>query len=159
VYGLDAVTLCTVHALEFGLDGSRYAVPLPRVLEVLPRVWLTPLPAAPPHVGGIFAYRGELAVVVDPAVRLGHVTPRVPRVSDYFIMTRGARWPIAVVADQITGVRALPEEAMAASPLENAPVAGVVVLSDGILLVDHLDALLSFEEEVETQRGIDAANA
>ncbi len=57
--------------LEFLLDDVRYGLPSERVVEVVPRVLLTPLPATAAHVIGVFRHRGEIAVAIDLRRRLG----------------------------------------------------------------------------------------
>ena len=53
----------------FTLDETRYAVPAERVLEIVARVVLTPLPAVPAPILGVFSYRGApMAAVVEAAV-------------------------------------------------------------------------------------------
>jgi len=144
-----------VDVLHISIEGATYAVPLARVLEILPRVWLTPLPEAPPHVAGIFAYHGEVALAVDVRRRLGH-GPAAPLVSDHFVLTRGRTRPLAVIVDRVHGVHALSAEALRAPPFGAPSIAGVVALPDGLLLVDDLDALLSVEDENAAERGIQA---
>ncbi|MBC8123736.1 MAG: purine-binding chemotaxis protein CheW [Gemmatimonadaceae bacterium] len=51
--------------LLFYLGEDRYALDTERVLEVIPRVRLTGIPNAPPHVAGIFNYRGSPVPVLD----------------------------------------------------------------------------------------------
>lgn len=135
-----------VDTLEFSIDGANYVVPLIRVLEILPRVWLTPLPEAPAHVRGAFSYRGEIALAVDIRRRLGH-QPARPHLSEHFVMTRGKFGPIAVVADRAVGVLSISSADVQAVPLANRVLSGIVALPDGLLFVDDLDALLSDSEE------------
>lgn len=141
-----------MEILEFSIDETRYAVPLSRVLEVLPRVWLTSLPEAPPHVAGVFAYRGQLALVVDIRQRLGHA-PRAPRVSDHLVLTRGNRRPLAVIADQAHGLRDIGAQSFHPPPLRG-PLSGIVTLPEGLLLVDDLEQVLTAEDEAATERSI-----
>lgn len=143
-----------MEVLQFAIDETQYAVPLSRVLEVVPRVWLTPLPEAPPHVAGIFAYRGQIAIVLDIRARLGRA-PEPPRLTDHLIVTAGRKRPIAVIADHAVGLRQLGPDAIQAPPLAAGPISGMVALDDGVLLVDDLDDVLSLEDEAATERGIE----
>jgi chemotaxis-related protein WspB len=47
-----------------------YAVDCDRVVEVVPLVVLKEIPHAPPHVAGVFDYRGRIVPVVDLCVIL-----------------------------------------------------------------------------------------
>jgi chemotaxis signal transduction protein len=139
--------------LEMTIDGASYAVPLSRVLEVLLRVWLTPLPDAPRHVVGAFAYRGKVAAAFDAAQRLGH-PERAARLADHLVVTQGQRFPIALIADRVVGVRELEPETIVAPPVPSPTLRGVVARRDGLLLLEDLDALMSSEEEQATELGL-----
>ena len=142
-----------MEILQFAIDQTQYAVPLSRVLEVVPRVWLTPLPEAPAHVAGVFAYRGTIAVALDIRARLGHA-PQPPRITDHLVITAGKKRPIAVIADQAVGLRQIGVDAIQPAPVTGGPISGIVTLPDGLLLVDDLDEVLSLDDEVATERGI-----
>lgn len=146
-----------MDVVELSVEGARYAVPLERVVEVLPRLWLTPLPGAPPHVAGAFAYRGRAAVALDLRSRLGH-PPRKERLTDHFVVTRGDARPIAVIVDGVLGVRALDAADVRPAPMPSSVVAGVVALHDGLLLLDDLEALLSAEQVDATERALSSVD-
>ncbi len=57
--------------VEFITGGLTYALPARDVVEVLPRVALRTVQAAPPSVAGLFTYRGTIVPVVDTALLLG----------------------------------------------------------------------------------------
>lgn len=135
-----------LEVVEFSLDESRYAVPMARVLEAVGRVLLTPLAVPVPHVVGIFGYRGGVAVAVDARRRLGHPARRA-KADDHFLVLRGGSRTPALVVDRVLGLRSIAESDVAPPPLRAAHVRGVVVMADGLLLLDDLDAVLSLEEE------------
>lgn len=140
------------------MDGASYGVPLSRVIEVIPRVWLTPLPSAPSHVAGAFAYRGRVAVALDIRRRLG-LPARSELLTDHFVVTRGRLTTIAIIADQVLGVRTLSAESVHPSPVPSPAIAGIVARADGLLVVDDLDALLSAEEDAVTERALQALSS
>jgi chemotaxis signal transduction protein len=55
----------TFDTLVGSIGDERLAVPLRHVLEVVPRVFLSPLPEAPAHVAGYMRWRGAHVPVVD----------------------------------------------------------------------------------------------
>lgn len=57
--------------VEFITSGLTYALPARDVVEVLPRVAIRTVQAAPPGVVGLFTYRGTVVPVVDSALLLG----------------------------------------------------------------------------------------
>lgn len=137
--------------VHFKLDETRYAVPAARVIEIVPRVLLTPLPGVPPPVLGVFSYRGVPVSAVDLRARLMHA-PRAPGCEDHFIIAEGARRLVALVVERVDGIQRVAREDVLASPSPSPHIAGVVRLEDGLLLIDDLDAVLSLAEE----RAIDA---
>jgi purine-binding chemotaxis protein CheW len=141
-----------MHTLVcFTLDDTRYAVPAERVLEIVARVVLTPLPAVPAPVVGVFSYRGAPMAAVDLRARLGHPT-RPPARDDHFLLVRSARRDVALVVDRVNTTEPLRDRPVLAPPLPTPHLAGVVALDDGLLLIEDLDAVLSLDEE----RAIDA---
>ncbi len=135
----------------FTLDETRYAVPAERVLEIVARVRLTPLPAVPPPVLGVFSYRGVPVAAIDLRARLGHPA-RPPGRDDHFLLVRSARRDVALVVDRVNATEPLGGRPVCAPPLAGRHLIGVVTLDDGVLLIEDLDAALSLDEE----RAIDA---
>lgn len=138
--------------LEFVLDGARYGVHLDRVVEVAPRVRVTPLPGSPPHVVGAFAYRGELALAVEVRRRFGH-PPRRASLGDHFLVVRGRKRLVGAIVDRVVGLRNVAPEEVNEAPA-SAELAGVVALPDGLLLLDDLDRALSPEDEEAAERAL-----
>lgn len=140
--------------LCFTIADARYALALDRVVEVVPRLLLTPLPGAPASVTGAFSYRGTPLPAVDLRARLGH-PPRPPERNDHFIVARSARRTLALVVDRVETLRDASPEDLAATPFPDPSVAGIVPLPDGLLLVYDLDAALSLDEERAVDAGLE----
>jgi len=51
--------------LMFRADGNDYAIDARRVVEVVPRVSVRPIPHAPDYLLGLLSYRGRVAPVID----------------------------------------------------------------------------------------------
>ncbi|AKT39699.1 chemotaxis protein CheW [Chondromyces crocatus] len=147
-----------LEVLTFSLDEVRYALPSVRVLEVVQRVLITPLPGTAAHVLGVIAHRGELSVAVDLRVRLGH-PPRPPLVEDHLVVARGARRRVALIVDRAEGLLEVPEERVSPPPLTLAHVAGIVSVEGGLLLIHDLDATLSLDDERAIDAGLVALEA
>jgi purine-binding chemotaxis protein CheW len=142
-----------VHTLVcFTLDETRYAVPAERVLEIVARVVLTPLPSVPPPVLGVFSYRGEPMAAVDLRARLGHPARPAGR-DDHFLIVRSARRDVALVVDRVNTTEPLADRQVRPAPIAARHLVGVVALDDGLMLIEDLDAALSLDEE----RAIDAS--
>ena len=143
------------EVLEFVLDDVHYGVPTIRVLEVAPRVRITPLPAAPKHVRGVVAYRGLLAVAIDLRECLGHPT-RAPRLDDQLIIAKTRSRVVALIVDRADGLRLVDSQFIQSTTLANRHVTGVVPMADGMLLLQDLDAVLSLDEEAAVDRALAA---
>lgn len=147
-----------LDVLEFLLDGVRYGLPSERVVEVVPRVILTPLPATAVYVLGVFRHRGEVAVAIELRRRLGHPA-RPPSMSDHFIVARGARRRVALCVDRAVGLVSLPLERLRPAPVRAPHIAGIAELEDGLLLIEDLDAALSLDDERAIDAGLGAVEA
>ncbi len=71
--------------LTFQAAGQLYAVDAVRIVEVVPRVNLRPLPHSQAFLAGVFEYRGDVVVVVDLGVLLG-AGPAPDRLSTRIIL-------------------------------------------------------------------------
>ncbi|MDB4930787.1 MAG: uncharacterized protein JWM10_3271 [Myxococcaceae bacterium] len=144
--------------LEFTIASTRYAVAAARVVEVVPRVWLTPLAGAAPIVAGAFNYRGSAIVAVDLRARFG-AAPRAPAVDDHLVVVRGARRVLALIVDRVNDLREVDVAAVQPVSVPARYVRGVVALDDGLLLLHDLDAVLSLDEEDSVTAALAAAAA
>ncbi|EYF04589.1 chemotaxis protein CheW [Chondromyces apiculatus] len=142
-----------LELLTFALDEFRYAVPSTRVVEVIQRVLITPLPGTAAHVLGLIAHRGGMAVAVDLRARFG-LPPRRPTLDDHLVVARGARRQVALVVDRAEGLLMLPRAQVEDPPLAVTHVSGIAMLEGGLLLIHDLDAALSLDDERAIDAGI-----
>src|SRR5262249_43364517 len=61
------------------------AIPVYRIQEVLPRVYLNPIPDSPEYVAGNLQWRGSSVPVIDPAARWGEA-PLAVRLEDRILV-------------------------------------------------------------------------
>ncbi len=132
--------------------GSRYAIDVARVVEVVPRINLRHLPHAPISLSGVFDYRGTVVPVVDLGILLGSESCR-DRLSTRIVLVNshpsGAeqastalpaagnaaaaapqrRWLLGLVAEQVSDVSSItPEQVIsAAMQLPVTPYLGAIV--------------------------------
>jgi purine-binding chemotaxis protein CheW len=148
-----------MHTLVcFTLDDTRYAVPAERVLEIVARVVLTPLPSAPAPIVGVFSYRGEPMAAIDLRARLGHPA-RPPARDDHFLVVRSARRDVALVVDRVNATEPLAGRRVRPPPLAARHLVGVVALDDGLMLIEDLDVALSLDEERAIDAGLQGLRA
>src|SRR3954451_8554304 len=74
----DAPEAGPMLLLTFRVSDDLYAVAAERVVEVVPRVELRPIPHAPACLAGLFNYRGKAVPVIDLGILLGS-TPCLER--------------------------------------------------------------------------------
>lgn len=148
-YG-DAVP---VHVLRFTVDETRYALPIERIVEVAPRVLVTPLPGAPSFVEGVFSFRQSPCIAISLRRRLGHPARR-PALDEHILVVRGRRRLLGLIVDRahddavIDDARIEPAHDHGDSGGGVRPaVSGVIALADGVMLVQDVDAMLSDTEE------------
>lgn len=129
-----------VGVLVFCIDGREHGVAVEDVVEVLRMVASTPLPEAPPWLGGVINFRGRVIPLIDVSSRLG--APTRPRdLSTRIIVVLADESPVGLIVDDVVEVLTLPAEAVdAARPGADAVPAVSGVARDGdriILLVDR----------------------
>lgn len=144
-----------LEVVEFSLDGGRYGVPAARVVEVLGRVSLVPLPGAPPFVAGVFDYRGAPLAAIDMRARFD-LPERAPCLDDHFVVARSARRTVALVVDRALGLRAIDPRLVSAPSAPSRHVRGIAATEDGLLLLEDLDAVLSLDEDEALGRELEA---
>jgi len=138
-----------VQLVVFALDELRCALHLATVERALRMVEITRLPKAPEMVHGVIDFHGEIIPVLDVRKRF-QLPGKEPGISDQLIVARTAKRMVALVADAVADVIALPAEARIEpgailSGMEYC--SGVVRLDHDMIFIHDLDAFLSLEEE------------
>jgi purine-binding chemotaxis protein CheW len=126
-----------------------HALPLSAVEKVELAAEPTPLPEAPRFVSGAINWRGRILPVLSMRRRLG-LPERELEPSDRMVIAKSSRRPLALVVDEVLGVRFLEggELAAADSIYEGLGcVAGAARTADGIVLIHDLELYLSEEDE------------
>jgi chemotaxis-related protein WspB len=134
--------------LNFRVAENAYAVDAGRVVEVVPRVELRPVPHAPAHLAGLFDYRGRVVPVIDLGLLMGSAACR-EGLSTRLILVR---YPLGGAGDVLLGLvvehlsevsRVAGREAFApAMHVPAAPYLGPILRADGRLVqlieVEHV---------------------
>ena len=98
--------------LTFTIGASRFAIDAHRVVQVVPRVKLRPLPLMETYLAGILDVSGEVVPVVDLGTRLQEA-PCANRLSTRIIITsiknESGSVPLGLVAEKVTDLRELPD--------------------------------------------------
>lgn len=117
--------------LTFEVDGSPFAVPVAKVVEVVPRVALRAVPHAPDCFLGLLRYRGGAVPVVDLGLLMGRSAGR-DRLDTRILLVRrpgaGAGDLLGLLAERVNELVEVDpaRPAMGAALLLDAPYLGQV---------------------------------
>lgn len=142
--------------VTFVLADQRYALRLSVVQRVVAMVRITPLPQAPAIVLGAINVQGVIVPVINMRRRFG-LPERPPGPQDQLLVAYTARRPVALVADDVSGVLEYRDQDLvsARSALPGVKyVESVVKLRDGLVLIHDLDRFLSLDEEQTLERAL-----
>jgi chemotaxis-related protein WspB len=134
--------------LTFGIAGNRYAVDVSRVVEVVPRIPVRPVPHAPASVVGLFNHGGRIVPVLDLGLLLGGGTCQV-KLSTRIILVRypapgTSHALLGLVAEDVTELRLVRDDQVAIQAVgpTQAPYLGPVIQVGTdlvqILVIDRL---------------------
>jgi purine-binding chemotaxis protein CheW len=140
--------------LAFEVAGQEYGLPVESVVQIVEMVAITPLPAAPELVIGVMNFHGRVIPVVDVRRRL-HLPPQDYSLRTPIIISSMEGHIAGLVVDAVRGVVEvqpqqvqMPEQIFAPGTSPPSQLwAGVVRLSDGLLLILDLGAFLAPAEE------------
>jgi purine-binding chemotaxis protein CheW len=120
--------------------GTRYAFAASLVTEVVRLGPLTRLPSAPSFLPGVFTHRGEVLPVLDVSQLVGQ-SPIPIRASTRAALVHCGPWKVAVIADSIEGLVAIPRRSIEPPPGEGSGAAEFLtaVAKDGKGTVAVLD--------------------
>jgi len=133
----------------FSIADQRYALNLAVVERVLHMVEVSPLPKAPVIVLGVINFHSQIIPVIDIRRRFGH-SPGDYGLTSCLLIAQTSRRKLALPVDEVLGVREVPSENVTLPETlisGTGLVAGIVALSDGVLLIHDLDTFLSLDEE------------
>ncbi|MDX1492645.1 MAG: chemotaxis protein CheW [Longimicrobiales bacterium] len=142
--------------LRFQVGEKRLAVPVERVVEVIPAVAISAVPSGPPILEGVIEHRGRIVPVLETRLRLG-LPPRPLHVDDHMIVATVGSLRAALRVDRALDLVTVDDEAIeaAADTVPQAElVAGLVRLPDGVLVIQDLERFLDAEEAEAVRRAV-----
>lgn len=107
--------MATRQFATFEVAGQLFGVEVHTVQEVLSYNEYTPVPLAPPAVGGLFNLRGQVIAAVDLRVQLG-LTRQAMQGPVMNVIMRGDGEPVSLLVDRIGEVVDLDDEAFEGPP-------------------------------------------
>ncbi|WP_137939549.1 chemotaxis protein CheW [Chitinivorax sp. B] len=139
------------------LDQQLYALKLEAVARVLPAIWITPLPGSPEVIMGITNIRGQVIPVLDMRRRCG-LPARDLLPSDQLVMVHAASRDWLLPVDAVTGTAVYPCSQVVVSPeltRGECALSGVIVLSDGLMLIHDLETFLDADDLLVLDHALD----
>ena len=136
----------TNRLLIFSLQGSKYALDLQDVAEVLEPPLIFPIPSAPPFFPGIMKFHGNLVTVFDLARFLNrNRAPCNPHGKVVVLDSRIANLAVWVdMVENIVATDIVLEEDESSEPL----VGKVLIMADGEVKMLAVEKLLAKLEEI-----------
>lgn len=144
--------------LPFRLAGQRLAIPLEKVIRVIPALKCTPLPGAPQTILGLVNLRGQIVPVVDLGRRFAWSSGSLA-LWQPFIWLHGRSRELLVPVEAVEPVTQCQIADLVEADGPRVPselIRGVVRTEEGMLLIQDVEQLLSDTEEAELQRALDA---
>ena len=133
--------------VSFELAGSRWAIAVEHVLEVVRAAPLTPLPLAPPPFAGVIPLRSRIVPALDLRVALGF-PPRAQNVAaPMHLLVRRGRSPVGLIVDRVGDLVRVPRRQVhpppeSLPPLRRARLLGAATLEDGLLGLIDIERML-----------------
>jgi purine-binding chemotaxis protein CheW len=138
-----------VHAqrlLVFALDGSRYALPVERVREIVRRRPITPVPRVAPEVLGVISLRGRVIQVIDLRRRLALPPAGAGRRSRIVVAHDGEGRVAGLLVDGVLEVVTVAEESLRDAPGASAgAVESLCRIGEGFVSVVDLDRAMDLD--------------
>jgi chemotaxis-related protein WspB len=136
--------------LVFHVADEPYAVEATRVVEVVPRLDLRPLPHAPEGLAGLLRYRGGMVPVIDLGILLGN-RPCPPLLSTRIILvdeqSPARRQPVlGLIAEQVGDVRNVDDDRVIPPPSllgQNPYLGPIASTEDGLIPLIAVERLLA----------------
>jgi purine-binding chemotaxis protein CheW len=140
--------------LTFQLNNEFFAVPVTKVLEVLQKQNITPVPKVPDHILGIINFRGDILPVVHTRLKFRFVDETIEKqiVIVYELGSAESKRLVAATADAVKDVieitdaeiKPVPEMGLA---FDSRFVCGAVYRQDHFFLILDVEKILN---DVET---------
>ena len=130
--------------LAFRLDGSRYAIPVERVREIVRIRQIAVVPKMPSWVLGVVALRGDVVQLVDLRMRLGMPSVEPGKRSRIIVLHGDDDRVTGVLVDTVDQVLRVSEEAFrdAAVSSESGAVSELCIQGEDFVSVIDVDLVL-----------------
>ena len=144
-----------LQLVAFFLQGEEFAVDIQRVREVLKLPPITPLPQSLDFIEGVINLRGEVIPVIDLRKRF-RLADAAKSDKARIIIVEIDEGMVGLIVDSVTEVLHLNPSAIEPPPRRLAGtrtefISGVGKLGDRLIIILHLEKILSAEEQLEME--------
>jgi len=133
--------------LVLELAGAEYGFPADTVKEIVRLVEITPVPESVVWLKGVIDYRGEIAVIIDLAARLG-LGKASKELNAQIVIVEVSQHLVGLIVDQVLDVISVEQAGVLAScdelPLPEDLVTGAYEDGERLLVLLDLGKILDF---------------
>lgn len=144
--------------LVFSIGRLQFGIAVEPVQRVIPAFEISPLPEAPSVVMGIIRIGGDVIPVIDPHRPFNGGQSTELRLTSRFIVLQSPRRRLALIADQVDGVRDVPSMALdAAEQLTTSLylIKEIAATPRGVIYIYDVEQFLAEGDEVMLSAAID----
>lgn len=144
--------------LVFSIGRLQFGIAVEPVQRVIPAFEISPLPEAPSVVVGIIRIGGDVIPVIDPHRPFNGGQPTELLLSSRFIVLQSPRRRLALIADQVDGVRDISPVALeAAEQLTTSMslIKEIAATPRGVIYIYDIEQLLLEGDEAMLATAID----
>jgi purine-binding chemotaxis protein CheW len=141
-----------IQLVSFNLDQEEYGVEVLKVREIIRMNTITHMPNTPHYVEGIINLRGKVIPIISMRKKFGLTVTDNDSHTRIMIMDIGGElmgFIVDAVSEviRISGSEVQPSPSVAASGIDQDCIAGVINLSERLLVLLDLDRMFTHEEK------------
>ena len=146
-----------IELIVFNLGDEEFAANIEQVREIINVEKITSIPDSPSFIKGVTNVRGEIAVVIDLAMRFS-LRRKSEVESKHIVITEQEKNLFGLMVDEVTEVQRIPEKDIKATPklvtgIDRRYISGVLTLENRLIILLDLAKVL-LEQELAGLAGL-----
>ena len=142
--------------LSFIINDEKFAVNVAKVLEVLQKQPISPVPNTPDYFQGVINFRGEIIPVIDTRIKLGLSGIQLEEnfvIIVIEIRTETDQIVVGAIVDRVKDVITINQDQIMPVPKMNNKVksdffTGIVRVKDGFIIIINFDKIIISEDAI-----------
>jgi purine-binding chemotaxis protein CheW len=136
--------------IVFSIAGKEFGIPIDRIVEIVKKQKITPLPKVPQFISGVINLRGAIIPLMDLRKRLG-VEPSSVKERILIIKMHGEK--IGLLVDDVREIARIENEHISSPPsifkgLKQEYLLSIARIAERLIIILNLDNLLTSEEMI-----------